>query len=182
VLLGSTDWQEIEAFCAAASLRATKILEGTVWGGLLQLPLRLPADHANGITFHEPLMSRGYLGRCIHPICIAASDNWTRVPATLRSPAPNLRTSLRTHRRPPTAGSGCWTPPEAALRKSFHDGTEKVGEERRSLPGGAGTWSNACGLGNLAPVTHHEGDQAPSPRSAGNLTQIKPRGRKGATL
>jgi hypothetical protein len=28
VLIGSTDWQEIEAFCAAAILRGRKILNG----------------------------------------------------------------------------------------------------------------------------------------------------------
>jgi hypothetical protein len=28
VLVGSTDWQEIEAFCAAASLRGRNILDG----------------------------------------------------------------------------------------------------------------------------------------------------------
>jgi len=28
VLIGSTDWQEIESFCAAAILRGTKILQG----------------------------------------------------------------------------------------------------------------------------------------------------------
>ncbi len=30
VLIGSTDWQDIEAFCAAASLRGRKILDGTI--------------------------------------------------------------------------------------------------------------------------------------------------------
>ncbi len=30
VLIGSTDWQEIEAFCASASLRGRKILDGTL--------------------------------------------------------------------------------------------------------------------------------------------------------
>ena len=28
VLIGSTDWQEVESFCAAASLRGRKILDG----------------------------------------------------------------------------------------------------------------------------------------------------------
>jgi hypothetical protein len=52
MLLASTDWQTIEAFCLGAILRATKILEGTVWGGLL----RLPADHANGVGFFCDLL------------------------------------------------------------------------------------------------------------------------------
>ena len=30
VLIGSTDWKDIEAFCAAAILRGKKILDGTV--------------------------------------------------------------------------------------------------------------------------------------------------------
>jgi hypothetical protein len=30
VLIGSTDWLEIEAFCASAILRGKKILDGTV--------------------------------------------------------------------------------------------------------------------------------------------------------
>jgi hypothetical protein len=30
VFIGSTDWQEIEAFCASAILRGRKILDGTL--------------------------------------------------------------------------------------------------------------------------------------------------------
>ena len=30
VLIGSTDWQDIESFCAAAILRGRKILDGTL--------------------------------------------------------------------------------------------------------------------------------------------------------
>jgi|CZKM01.1.fsa_nt_gi hypothetical protein len=54
------------------------------WGGLLWLPmmLPLPVDHANWISFHGPLMLCGFLGTCMYSVCIAASDNGTRVPVT----------------------------------------------------------------------------------------------------
>ena len=38
VLIGSTDWQDIEAFCAAAILRGKRVLDGTLVAGDLESP------------------------------------------------------------------------------------------------------------------------------------------------